>query len=334
MKALNHWYVIGEDHTVDINKPFKVTIRDTPITVWKDHTRAYSAISDICSHRGVSLSKGRVDTSLNCVVCPYHTFKFNSCGRLVQTPGQASVRGNQSKFSKKTDVPYYHIIRKNNWIYMYDKPCQDLDVLPGGYDFWIEPEAYDRDFRAIDISKDFDIDARTVSENSLDILHISELHSFGNMLKPLPSDDKVERISDGHIKVTYKYEAGEKSIPRLLYGIKELTVENEYVIPHYTVARVKFGPYVNTVITSALPISDNKTRLFVKTYRNNLITGMPLLDKIFDDITRLLMEKTLCEDKSVVDTIYPEYKDGNFITKYDELIRTYREDYDIYVTRD
>jgi len=334
LNAHNHWYVVGEDKQVEVNKPFKLIIRDTPITIWKDRTNAYSAISDICSHRGVSLSKGRVDTSLNCVVCPYHTFKFNSCGRLVQTPGQKSVRGNQSKFSKKTDVPYYHIIRKNNWIYMFDKPSTDLDVLPGGYDFWIEPEAYDQRFKSVDISKDFNIDARTVSENSLDILHISELHSFGNMMKPLPSSDKVERIGDGHIKVTYTYEAGDKSIPKVLYGINELVVENEYIIPHYTVARVKFGPYVNTIITSALPISENKTRLFVKTYRNNLITGIPVIDYFFDEITKYLMEKTLCEDKYVVDSVYPDYKDGNFITKYDELIRTYRDDYNVYVMRE
>ena len=77
--------------------------------------------------------------------------------------------------------------------------------------------------------------------------------------------------------------------------------------------------YVNTIITSALPISENKTRLFVKTYRNNLITGIPVID-YFDEITKYLMEKTLCEDKAVVDSVYPDYKDGNFITKYDELI--------------
>ena len=30
-------------------------------------------IHDVCPHRGASLSKGRIDRHLNCVVCPYHT---------------------------------------------------------------------------------------------------------------------------------------------------------------------------------------------------------------------------------------------------------------------
>ena len=151
------------------------------------------------------------------------------------------------------------------------------------------------------------------------------------MLKPLPTSDYTEEVSPGHVRVTYKYTAGDKSIPKVIYGVDELVVENEYVLPHYTVARVKFGDFTNTVVTSALPIGENKTRLFVKTYRNNAITGFPPIDYIFDGAMRFLMEKTLNEDKAVIERIYPEYKDGNFITKYDDLVRKYRNDYAKYV---
>ena len=46
-----------------------------------------------------------------------------------------------------------------------------------------------------------------------------------------------------------------------------------------------------------------------------------------DKITEKQMEKTLSEDKRVIDTIYPKYRDGNFITKYDDLVKLYRDDY-------
>ena len=116
-----------------------------------------------------------------------------------------------------------------------------------------------------------------------------------------------------------------------LFGIKNLIVENEYVLPHYSVARVKFGNFVNTIVTSAMPKDDNTTRLFVKAYRNNWVFGMLPLDLFFDHITENMMKKTLSEDKEVIETIYSEYKDGNFITKYDELTKMYREDYESYV---
>jgi hypothetical protein len=67
--------------------------------------------------------------------------------------------------------------------------------------------------------------------------------------------------------------------------------------------------------------------LYVKAYRNNWVFGLEPLDLVFDKLTQNMMEKTLREDKGVIDTIYPEFRDGNFITKYDELVRKYREDY-------
>ena len=102
-------------------------------------------------------------------------------------------------------------------------------------------------------------------------------------------------------------------------------IENEYILPHYTVARVIFGPFVNTIVTSALPIDNENTHLFVRAYRNNL--NVPVFNAMFDMMTRYLMDKTLKEDKNVIESIYREYRDGNFITKYDELTRKYREDY-------
>ena len=142
---------------------------------------------------------------------------------------------------------------------------------------------------------------------------------------------RLEKIADGHYKYIYQYEAGEDSMPSKLFGIKTLTVENEYILPHTTVARVRFGEFVNTVVTTASPVSHNTSRLFVKAYRNNWVFNNPLIDGVFDKITTDMMEKTLCEDKGVVDTIYAKFRDGNFITKYDELVRLYREDYVSYV---
>ena len=95
-----------------------------------------------------------------------------------------------------------------------------------------------------------------------------------------------------------------------------------------------YNNFVNTVITSAMPISEDKTRLFVKTYRNNLVTHIPFIDIFFDSIMYYLMDKTLNEDKGVIEHIYPSHRDGRFITKYDELIREYRNDYETYVDKD
>ena len=332
-QAMRHnWYIVGRESDFTMEKPTKINLRNMPITIWKDKTGSFSGIYDVCPHRGASLAKGRIDHATNCVVCPYHTFKFNKKGRMIQTPGQETIRTN-TNYNLKTDVPHFKVTAKNGWVYVYNNPLFEIDAFhpPSSNTIWTEPEAYDSSFRSVFLEKDFAMDARTVTENSLDILHISEVHSFGNPKRPLPTSCVTERVNDGHVRVTYEYESGEDSMASKLFGIKNLIVENEYVLPHYSVARVKFGNFVNTIVTSAMPKDDNTTRLFVKAYRNNWVFGMLPLDLFFDHITENMMKKTLSEDKEVIETIYSEYKDGNFITKYDELTKMYREDYESYV---
>jgi phenylpropionate dioxygenase-like ring-hydroxylating dioxygenase large terminal subunit len=334
VNMVNHgWYVIGESDKVCNTRPTKVTINNTPLAVWKDKQGRYSGIYDVCPHRGASLSKGRIDKNTDCVVCPYHTFKYNCHGRLVQTPGQKHIRSNEH-YNYKTDVPYFKIVSLNGWLYMNQQPIFDIKAaLPDENTIWVEPEAGNTSFRSITLNKRFKMDARTVTENSLDILHISEVHSFGNKKRPLPLSERLEKIAEGHHKYIYEYEAGENSMAAKIFGKNKLIVENEYILPHYTVARVIFGEFVNTVVTSALPINNDETLLYVKTYRNNWVFNMPLLDDFFDGITKRMMDKTICEDKAVIEQIYSKYKDGNFITKYDDLTQLYREDYHNLVNR-
>lgn len=330
----HNWYVIGETKDFSVNHPKKIMIKNTPISIWRDSNGAFSGIYDVCPHRGASLSNGRIDQKLNCVVCPYHTFKFNKKGRLIQTTGQKSIRQNEH-FNLKTDVPYFKVVSLDDWVYLYNEPNYEISHSPyaSSNTIWREPEALDNDYRSVCLQKKFKVDARTLSENSLDILHISEVHMFGNKEKPIPLTDKIEKISEGHVKATYEYESSKDSTAYKLYGIKNLIIENEYILPHYTVARVKFGNYVNTIVTSALPVNDEESILFVKAYRNNWVYNIHLLNYLFDKVTSDLMEKTLCEDKGVVESIYQEYKDGNYITKYDELIKYYRDDYKSFVNK-
>ena len=93
---------------------------------------------------------------------------------------------------------------------------------------------------------------RIVTENSLDIMHIAFVHTFGNKNSPNPLNEPViEKINDNkyHFKITYQYKSGTGSIVSKIFNIENLTVENEFILPHTTIARVKFGDFVSTVVT-------------------------------------------------------------------------------------
>lgn len=326
-----NWYVVGQSDQFRINKPRKVIINHTPINIWKDNSYQYNAIYDICPHRGASLSNGRINSKLNCIICPYHTFNFNKHGRLIQTPNKnSSLIRNNMAFNQKTDVPYFKVIERAGWLHLHTIPVFDIKNEAPANTCWIENEAHNPNLRCVYLKKEINMDARTVTENSLDILHISEVHSFGNKKNPLPLSEKFQRIDEGHNKIIYEYEAGEDSMARKIFNIEKLIVENEYILPHTTIARVIFGEFVNTVVTFALPIEEEKTMLYVKTYRNNWVNKNPLVDMIFDEVTRQMMDRTLNEDKAVLESVYYKHRKGKYITKYDELVKLYRDDYAIF----
>jgi hypothetical protein len=180
--------------------------------------------------------------------------------------------------------------------------------------------------------------------NSLDICHIGFVHSFGNNKNPNPTNHShIIKLFDNqyHYKIIYDYISGKNSIVNKVYNFNNISVENEYILPHSTVARVKFGNYSSTIITHALPISKFKTKLFVKAYRNywtydtnkyNILFYpiLYLLNVIGDLITKNTMYNTVNEDKLIVDNIDKssyENLNGKFSIHYDMFSNHYRNNY-------
>jgi hypothetical protein len=111
-------------------------------------------------------------------------------------------------------------------------------------------------------------DSDLVTENVLDMLHISYVHSFGNRATPLPSNIHFTRLDAYSGRTFFEYVAGDTSISRVLGSADRVVVENEYYLPSTTVTRVVAGDLVKTVMTRALRVSNRETVLFWTVYRN------------------------------------------------------------------
>jgi phenylpropionate dioxygenase-like ring-hydroxylating dioxygenase large terminal subunit len=304
------WYVIGKPSDFKPNESKKITVWSKNYVIWKNYNNEYFALDDVCPHKGASLSGGQIYN--NCAVCPYHGYEFNTNGTLVKVPGlnfQSSPIHDVSKFS---------IVEKNGWVYLNTMSTNDTNKNINIF----EEEEISKNYPVVFLEMDFNCYSRILSENSLDVMHIGFVHTFGNTKNPAPIKEYPPKlVSQFHYKTIYDYESGDDSIVKKIFGIKNLKIENEFILPHTTVARVKFGNYVSTVITFALPISENKSRLFVKTYRNFWYND------IGDSITRKLMFNTMLQDKLVVENIDKNFMDGKFNMKYDKLQNTYKSFY-------
>jgi phenylpropionate dioxygenase-like ring-hydroxylating dioxygenase large terminal subunit len=293
-------------------------------------------MDDDCSHKGAALSGGYLKGG--CVVCPYHGYEFAANGTLMKVPGLEFTSS-----SCKNQITY-PIFERNGWIYLNRLP----KLIEKEDEFYIrtiteEEEAGNPDFAPIFLNIGFNAYSRIVSENSLDVMHIGYVHTFGNRefpsplaeIPPFPLNKK-----QNHWRTEYDYLSGKQSFAKRLFGIKQLKIQNEFALPHMTVARIIFGPWISTVVTYATPINITHTQLYVKTYRNYWkapINSQNPLDHIYeslgDFITKKLMFDTVMQDKSVVENIKLENADGKYNMKYDKLSNTYRTFYKKWVHR-
>ena len=344
------WYPIG--FASDFGKnPKRVTIRDINYIVWKDSTKYY-ALRDCCSHQGSSFMLG--ETLKNTITCPYHGYIFDGDnGELIAIPQLPHMN------SCSQNINSYKIVEKGDMVYLNTVVATSEAVrneIDESYIF-TEPEYFMPGQRPVLLSEDFEHYAKFVSVNSLDICHIGFVHTFGNRKRPNPlKNSKVLKINDNehHYKIIYEYVAGENSLVNKIYNFENITVENEYVLPHTTVARVKFGEFSSTIITHALPVSTFKTKLFVKAYRNYWAHNLseegeyPLLKPLLypfqqlinifgDKITYQTMYTTLKQDKGIVDYIdKTDYVSmhGRFSIVYDMFSSHYKNNYKRFYEQD
>ena len=317
------WYVVAQIDEITEDKPHKVTVWGKDYVIWKTKDNKYNALEDVCSHKGAALSIGTLKD--NCIVCPYHGYEFNPKGELVDVPGI------NFKASSTHKIRNFTVVERYDWLYLniMETPAfitpEKLDEMSNR--IFIEPEATDDTMTKVSLYQSFKTYPRLVSENSLDIMHIAFVHTFGNKVKPAPTyENPPKEISPDHWRTSYIYESGKDSMVSRMFNTHRIDIDNEFSLPHTTIARIKFGgKFVNTVVTAACPINERETKLFVKTYRNFFES------KWCNGWFRYMMRETLNQDKVVIESIKTENADGKFNMKFDKLQNVYRTLYKKYI---
>ena len=283
------------------------------------------------------------ETCKNTITCPYHGYIFDGTnGELLQIPKLPHVE------STSHNIDCFKVVERGDMVYFNTIPIRNETMKTEINEtmIFVEPEYYNKEQRPVYLSENFEHYAKFVSVNSLDICHIGFVHTFGNKKNPNPlHNSKILKMEDNenHYKIIYEYMAGENSLVNKIYKFDNITVENEYVLPHSTVARVKFGNLTSTIITHALPVSKFKTILFVKAYRsywsfdlnntqnhNIFYPFLYLINEFGDKFTHNTMYSTLKQDKAIVDNIdKTDYisMHGKFSIVYDMFSNHYKNNY-------
>ena len=322
------WFVVEESKNILANHIYTATIREKEYIYWKDRQNRYTALEASCNHRGAALRHGKIAEQK--LICPYHGAEFDQNGKLCKIPGL----DNNIKIADCFHQETYPIQEIHGWVYL--NTVSKRIFQPQKHYFFLEKEAKDPNYCCIFLHNIIHAPNRIVSENLLDVIHISYVHTFGNSQNPLPlNDPQPFQIPDipNHYGIHYQYKSGPRSFVNQAFGMADLRIENEFILPYTVISRVTFGRYTKTIITFALPETKNRTRLFMKVYRNFVyrkyytIFGM-IYNYIMNQIIIKIVRDTIAEDARILENINLDKVDGKYNVKYDRFPYMYRKLYE------
>lgn len=121
----NVWYMGLPSAELGVNKMKSLKIMGEPVVFYRDSKGKASALRDICPHRGIPLSYGRVVNDQ--VECPYHGWKFDCSGTCTEIP---SLVPDQDLDPKKIKVRSYptHEAQGLIWVFIGDKNANPEDA--------------------------------------------------------------------------------------------------------------------------------------------------------------------------------------------------------------
>jgi len=79
----NQWYIVLSSKEVR-EEPVGVTRFGEKLAFWRDTKGVVHCISDVCCHRGASISHGKVKNDF--IMCPFHGFEYDSSGTVRLIP--------------------------------------------------------------------------------------------------------------------------------------------------------------------------------------------------------------------------------------------------------
>ena len=183
----NLWYVAQQSDAVS-DRPVHVRLLGQDLVLFRDTLRKIVCLSDVCIHRGASLSRGQVVDG--CVECPYHGWRYSADGRVAKIPAEPDTR-----IPARARIDSYPAVERYGWIWVFigDLPEAERPPIPA------MPEFDDPEIRWIYGEWNWKANYNRVIENGLDFAHAPFVHgeNFGDRNNPRIDDFQVEETPFG-----------------------------------------------------------------------------------------------------------------------------------------
>jgi phenylpropionate dioxygenase-like ring-hydroxylating dioxygenase large terminal subunit len=92
--------------------------------LFRNQSGNYGLVGEHCSHRGASLYYGFVEE--DGIRCPYHGWKYDSCGKCIEQPFENPEAG----FKDKIQQPAYPVVKLAGLLFAHMGPPEKKPNLP------------------------------------------------------------------------------------------------------------------------------------------------------------------------------------------------------------
>lgn len=291
----DQWYAILESSEVKPGQRIGVTRMGEKMVAWRNASGAVSLMSDLCPHRGVALSTGKILG--DCLQCPFHGFEFDVSGKCTLIPSN----GRSAEIPRAMKVKSYPAREAHGLIYIWwGEPLENEDAYPPLPFF----EAVDDGMVYTTLRDPWSTHYSRAIENQLDVMHLPFVHrtTIGRGNRTLVNGPlvRVEHFypRDNLINLWVYNEVDQGQKPKRASELSEPT-RRPFLQFRYPNLWHNWISDDFRVVVAFAPIDEEHTMMYLRNYHR---TRTPILRQIagfFGALGNLVIER---QDKPVVET--------------------------------
>ena len=166
------WYPVAYLRDLDPGRPSAFTLLEQDLVLWWEAASGrWRAFPDVCPHRLVPLSEGRINGDGQ-LECPYHGWCFDGEGRCRSIP-QADPGSRLSE--RRSSCRSFATAEGQGLLFVFTGDPQRAPTVPLPTVPALEEQA-DGPWLLEDTFRDLPMDALTLLENVLDVSHVNYTH--------------------------------------------------------------------------------------------------------------------------------------------------------------
>lgn len=218
---MDAWYAAAFAAEVTV-QPIHRTLLDQPVVLYRTGHGAPAALYDLCPHRFVPLSRGRVVGDE--LECGYHGLRFDKRGACVFNPHGEGQVPRQARVRSFPAVERYGFV----WFWPGEPERADPDRIPADFAFLSDPDR----FAVVGGYLHVDANYQLIVDNLLDLTHAPYLHpQFGvtgmSAVERLQAtESELVREGDTVWARRIRYNSPPNDLSRELFGVTAERVDS------------------------------------------------------------------------------------------------------------